>query len=339
MATATMQRRTPAGVRAEHEVSLAPTMSAAPDPLATTRTNLASMRSVLQGLEARKHSRGFTDNDRIRLLRTRAIDGLLTDTVNLVKNDGEAVNYLRWRASTAEAEASTMQERRPSMWFPGRRRAVDEQIREKRAMAQEAASFATSIEVDARGRQGAPSATSGTSSVTQRQAPAPAGARPTQGRVQKGLRGGGQFTAVAHSESDVVLAPAPARPAPAPLEESGPSPYTRDTSDKQLRTLNNFLAPLETAAAGPGCSPEQETHLLRGRRVRRILETAIQGTSSDAQVAENLSAIRNQADGQLRAATASAGTTQDHALRARIQELSEVIKDCGTYRGFLGAAA
>jgi hypothetical protein len=343
MATATMQRRTPVGVRAEHEVSLAPKPSAAPDPLATTRANLTSMRSVLQGLEARKHGRGFTDNDRIRLLRTRAVDGLLSDTVNLVKTDGEAVSYLRWRAVTAEAEANTMQERRPSMWFPGRRRAVDEQIREKRSMAQEAASFATSIEVDAKGRQGTPSGLAEAAPSFQRQAPAQAGARYAQGRVQKGLRGAGQFTGVAHGESDLVLsAPAPtlAAPAAAVQEPAGPSQSNRTTSDRQLQTLNDFLAPLETAAAASRCSPEQETHLLRGRRVRRILETAIQGTTSDAQVAENLQAIRSQADGQLRAATASAAPDQDRgALRARVQELTEVIKDCGTYRGYLGATA
>lgn len=344
MATATMQRHTPAGVRAQHEVSLAPSQSAAPDPLATTRASLSSMRDVLKGLEARKHGRGFTDNDRIRLLRTRAVDELLTDTVNLVKNDQEAVTYLRWRSGNAEAEAATMQERRPSMWFPGRRRAADEKIREKRAMAQEAASFATSIEVDSRKhlappRGAAPAAPRPASA----QSPWPAGGHHVQGRVQKGLRGAGQFTAVAHGESGVVLGSV-ARPTPSPVAEApqhGPSTVNRDGADKHLRVLEDFLSPLEEAAGnGAVLTPDQETHLARGRRVRRILATASQGCSTDAQVVTNLQAIRGQAEGQLRAAEASAKSATDRTtLAARIKELGEVVKDCGTYRGFLGATA
>lgn len=282
------------------------------------------MRAVLQDLEARKHSRGFTENDRIRLLRTRAVDGLLTDTVNLVKNDREAVTYLQWRASSAVKEAAAMQDSRPSAWLPGRRRAVDEQIREKQAMAQEAASFATSISVAAR--------------VSASPAPDRAGSgsfsRPAQGRVLKGVRGAGQFTFTTHGEAGVSLGPA-AAPAP----QAVPSVTTRAGSDRHLKVLDDFLSPLEAAAGGGGpLTPAQQNHLLRGRRVRRILTTAIQGCSSDEQVVQKLNTIKGQAQGQLQVAEASAASAPDRAtLAARIQELREVVKDCGSYAGFLTA--
>lgn len=341
MATATMQRRTPAGVRAEHDVTLTVPPTAAPDPLATTKASHAGMRSVLQDLESRKHSRAFTENDRIRLLRTRAVDGLLTDTVTLVKTDAEAVNYLRWRARTADAEAGTMQDRRPSMWFPGRRRTVDEQIREKRAMAQEADSFATSIEVDVNaGRHSDAPATA--TRPFHAPSPSPAVRRPApagpQNRVQRGVRSGGEFTFTSHAEADITLT-APSQAQPAPLQpDANPSSVSRAGSDQHLKTLTDFLDPLEALAGRPGFTPAHETQLLRGRRVRRILETATRGTSSDAQVVQNLESIRGQAEGQLRAAEASAPTATDRTtVRARIQELREVVKDCGTYSGFLAA--
>lgn len=333
-----MQRRTPAGVRAEHDVTLTVSPSAAPDPLATTKASHAGMRSVLQDLESRKHSRAFTENDRIRLLRTRAVDGLLTDTITLVKTDAEAVNYLRWRARTADAEAGTMQDRRPSMWFPGRRRTADEQIREKRAMAQEADSFATSIEVDVNaGRHSVAPATAARPVHPPSAVRHPAHAGP-QGRVQRGVRSGGEFTSTSHAEAGITLtAPSPARPEPV-QPVARPSSVSRAGSDQHLTTLTDFLDPLEALAGRPGFTPAHETQLLRGRRVRRILETATRGTSSDAQVVQNLESIRGQAEGQLRAAEASAPTATDRAtLRARIQELREVVKDCGTYSGFLAA--
>lgn len=350
MSVSTLQRRTSPGVRAEHEVTLsAPAPAAALDPLAAVKSSHTSMRAVLQGLEARKHTRGFTEHDRLRLLRTRAVDGLLSDTLNLVKSDAEAINYLRWRARTAESEADTMQGRRPPIWMPGRRRAADEQIREKRAMAQEANSFATSIEVDSgsvrRSLSGAP-ATAGTPEVAAPQPShrhsRPATAPGIQGRVDRGLRGAGQFTALAHREAGITLAAqaSPQKtsaPAQTPAAQEPPALAGREGSERHLKRLNDFLAPLESRAGGSGMTADQEAQLLRGRRVRRILETAVRGTSNDAQVVDNLAAIRQQAEGQLRSAQASPAATDRAALAARIRELREVVKDCGTYAGFLTA--